>query len=80
MAMSLEQRLDALYDRPVIPVWELPSLAREVYSLDQTRKDAIRIFQKFTWLNVYPRDYGDGLWASFEAVRDDDIWAELGLA
>lgn len=41
---------------------------------DANQEQLIRVYKKFTWLHVYPRDYNDGLWAQFsrEDARERD--------
>lgn len=35
---------------------------------DANREQILRLYQKFTWLQVYPRDYNDGYWAKFSRL------------
>ena len=38
---------------------------------DANREQILRLYQKFTWLQVYPRDYNDGHWAKFSRTERD---------
>lgn len=39
---------------------------------DANREQLLRLYQKFTWLQVYPRDYNDGHWAKFSRLTERD--------
>jgi hypothetical protein len=39
---------------------------------DANREQILRLYQKFTWLQVYPRDYNPGIWAKFSRLTERD--------
>lgn len=65
---EIEQTLDSVFKEQRDYVVTAQRHYVELMQIERTEENneqLMRVYRKFTWLQVYPRNYKDGLWLTF---------------
>lgn len=65
---EIEQTLDSVFKEQRDYIVTAQSHYEQLMRIERTEendKQLMRVYRKFTWLQVYPRNYKDGMWITF---------------
>lgn len=65
---EIEQTLNSVFKEQRDYIVTAQSHYEQLMRIERTEendKQLMRVYRKFTWLQVYPRNYKDGMWITF---------------